>query len=160
MTSLHKYKGWRIGFIVFSLIYSAGVVYLALDNFDKVYGEYTWARDRQQPAQVSQIARQELVAQCRRKVQRELSYKERYQKNKNRASSVAEDTCLSWPQATLEKQEIAVSDRLGRATKTLQRKLVVFFCSFVFFFLFLPLILLYVIITFLVWLFRGVKFIR
>jgi len=151
---------WRIGYAAFCLLYAAWVIYLGLDNFDKVHSEYRWASEQLQPARIRETALQELAEQCRREARKDSKRSDRYRKGAGMLSAAEEDACLSWPEAELTKQEKKVGERLDEKAGRLKRKLIVFYITFASIFLVLPMVFLYLLLAFLVWLFRGVKIIR
>lgn len=146
---------WRIGYAAFCLVYAACIIYLGLDNFDKVHSEYRDAQKRLQPSQIEKIAHQELVDQCRKKLKRRGSYKADY-----KTSETKVDVCQSFPKKVLEEKKKGVKEQLLIERKRFLRKLVVFYSSFAIFFVALPLYLLYLLLSFLIWVFRDVKFIK
>jgi len=151
---------WRVGFFAFCLVYIAWVVYLGFDNFDKVHSEYGSARQQLQPDRIEDIAFQELADQCRKKLRRQAESTDRYRKDTEMSSGVTGDPCLSWPPAVLQERQDVVRKRLTVEKNRLKRKLIVFYISFSFFFLFLPMALLYLLLSFLIWIFRDLKFIK
>lgn len=147
---------WRYGFALFCLAYAAWVIFLGLDNFAKVHGEYRRARENQQPARLEEIARHELVDQCRGAARRG---------GRSRAAGVAvpagsEEDCLSVPESVLAERKKEVAGSLRAEEKLFRRKLVTFYLSFAIFFIALPLGFLYLLLTFLSWLFRDMKFVK
>lgn len=147
---------WRFGYALFCLLFAGWVVYLGQDNFAKVYGEYQRARENQQPAQVERITRQELAAECRRAEQRS---------NRSRSArgpdpAVSEDACRSFPAAALDDRKKDVAANLRAEEKLFLRKLVVFSLTFAIFFVVLPLGCLYLFLSFLIWLFKDMKFVK
>ncbi|MCL7487889.1 MAG: hypothetical protein M8357_06925 [Desulfobulbaceae bacterium] len=153
MSSVGSNLNWRIAYAVFCVIYAAGMVYLGLDNFDKVHSEYRWARERVKPAMVSKIALQELESQCRRKLQRG----DGYRTSGDTTSEMSEDACRSFPAVVREEREKAVQSRLLAEKERFLRKLVVFYASFGIFFLVIPLVLLYLLLSFFIWIFKDLK---
>lgn len=145
---------WRIGYAFFCLVYASCVVYLGLDNFDKVHGEYRQAVRRLQPSQIEQIARQELVDQCRKKLKR----RGHSRKDVKNALGVSSGPCLSIPEAILQEREKTVSEHSKVEQKKFLRKLIVFYITFGIFFLALPLYLLYLLLSLLIWVFKDIKF--
>lgn len=150
-SSSRKGRGWRLGYGVFCLLYAAWVVYLGLDNFDKVYGEYQLVQEQQLDSRTEEIALQELVDQCRRAARRN---------GRSRPGGISEEACRSFPPAALAEQRTRVVARLLAEEKLFQRKLVVFALTFAVFFIALPLVFLYLLLSFLVWVFRDMKFVK
>ena len=154
MRSGDKGLSWRLGYGVFCLVYAAWVVYLGLDNFDKVHGEYRRVREDLRPAQVEKIARHELVSECRRAARRS---------GLSRAAGSAgdsEEPCLIFPETVLEERKKDVTANLLAEEKRFRRKLVVFYGTFGVFFVALPLGCLYLLLSFLIWIFRDLKFVK
>lgn len=156
MSSSNNTFDWRIGYVVFSLVFVVWVVYLGLDNFDKVHGEYRIAQARLQPSQVKDIALQELIDQCRKKLKRSGPT----QVAGDKASGMADGDCLSFPEAVLLERQKTVTSHLVSEEKRFKRKLIVFYISFGVFFIVLPLYVLYLLLSFFIWLFRGLKFVK
>jgi len=160
MNILNKCGNWRIGFAVLCLFYTVWVVYLSFGNFDKVHREYRSVNMRLQPTRIVDIALQELVDKCRRDSRRELKRIDRYRKGSNISSTESDDPCLSWPKAILEERQKVVAEKLVIEKGRFKRKIIVFYISFSFFFLILPMGLLYLLLSVLIWVFRGLKFVK
>ena len=143
---------WRIGYGVFCLIYAACIVYLGLDNFDKVHGEYRQATYRLQPAQIQKISLQELANECRAKLKRRGR-----RITSNSTTGAVKDTCFSFPESILMERQRIVTKQLQVEKKRFKRKLIVFYLSFSVFFLALPLYLLYLLVSLFIWIFRDIK---
>ena len=151
-----KGHAWRYGYALFCLAYAAWVVYLGLDNFHKVHGEYSRAREHQQPAQVERIALQELIAECRREAGRS----GRSRTADDTAATGSEDACRSFPADVLRDRTKVVAENLRADERLFLRKLVTFFITFAIFFVALPLGFLYLLLAFLIWLFRDLKLVK
>lgn len=151
-----KGHAWRYGYAVFCVVYAIWVVYLGLDNFDKVHGEYRRARENLQPAATGKIALQELVAECRGEAKR----RGRSRMAGDTAPGVSEDACRSFPEAALEERKKVVAAQLLDEEKRFRRKLVVFYAAFGVFFVVLPMGCLYLLLSFSIWIFRNLKFIN
>lgn len=158
MESESKGYNWRIGYAIFCLLFGGWVIYLGLDNFDKVHSEYRQSVNRLHPDQIRKIAARQLTDQCLNKLKhRGIS---REDGTIAASAGAGEAACLSFPQPVREEQEKTVGQQLQIEKKRLLRKLVVFTISFALFFLALPLFLLYLLLAFLIWVFRDMKFIR
>ena len=151
-----KGPGWRLGFAVFGLFFAAWVGYLALDNFAKVHGEYRQARESRHPALIAKIVRQELVAECRKEALRS----DRPHPVGEPAPAISENACRSFPEIVVAERTEVVAGNLLADEKRFRRKLVVFYVTFGLFFIILPLGFLYLLLAFLIWLFKDMKFVR
>ena len=151
MESVKRGINWRIGFAAFAVIYVAWVSYLSLDNFDMVHTAYRDARARLEPARVEEIARRELVDRCRR---------QHKQQGPDETISADEASCRSFPATVVEQQRDRVAKRLGVEKNRFKRKVVVFYVSFVLVFLALPLVFIYGLISFILWILRNIKIIQ
>ncbi|MHB8809412.1 MAG: hypothetical protein ACYC9M_05300 [Desulfobulbaceae bacterium] len=156
MRSGDKGSNWRLGYGVFCLVYTIWVVYLGLDNFDKVHGEYRRVLEDLRPVQVENIARQELVGECRREARRS----GRTRAAGSAVANASEELCRTFPETVLEKREKDVVANLLAEKKRFRRKLVVFYGTFGVFFVALPLSCLYLLLSFLIWIFRDLKFVK
>lgn len=145
-----KSVNWRVGYTVCCLVYVVWVVYLSFNNFDMVHREYRRAEKRLQPLQIEEIALQELVGQCRKKLKRAGRFRE----------VGAEDLCRSWPAAVLAERQKAVEERLVKEKSRIHRKLVIFYISFGLVFLFLPIVFMYLLVSFFIWLYRNIKIVE
>lgn len=145
---------WRAIFAAFCLLYTAWVVFLGLGNFAKVHGEYRRVRESQQPTRIERIALQELVGECRRAEERA------GRGGANDVPIAAEEDCRSFPPPVLEARKKNIAVNLQAEEKRFLRKLVVFYAGFGLFFVVLPLGLLYLLLSFLVWLFKDMKFVK
>lgn len=156
MRSLKKSRIWRISYAVCCLIYVVWVVQLSLNNFDMVHSDYRRNEKSLQPAQIKEIALQELVSQCRK----ELKRSGRHQSDGDKSSVATDDTCLSWPAAVLEQRQNAVERRLAEEQSRGIGKLVVFYVFFGIIFLILPPVLLYLLLSLFIWIFKTIKIAR
>ena len=147
---------WRLGYGVFCLVYAVWVVYLGLDNFDKVHGEYGQVLENLQPALTEKIARQELAHECRRQAKRG----GRSRAAGDTALALSDDACRSFPATVLEERKKGVAANLLAEEKRFRRKLMVFYGTFGVFFVVLPLVSLYLLLSFLAWIFRDLKFVK
>jgi hypothetical protein len=160
MSFFNKTPSWRIGFAVFCLVYTVWVVYLSFDNFDKVHSEYRSVSMRLKPSRINDTALQELVDKCRKDSRRELKRIDRYRKSSSEYSTESDDPCLSWPKSILEERQQKITEKLVIQKGKFKRKIIVFYISFSFFFLILPMVFLYLLLSFLIWVFRGLKFVK
>jgi len=151
MKPLQKRRDWRIGYAIFCLFYVVWVIYLSLNNFDMVHTRYRLAEERLQPEQIGEIARQELVEKCRKEAKRN----DRLRPPEDEVSPAPAEDCLSWPAAVLEEQQKVVKERLVVEKSRTARKLVLFYVSFLVIFLLLPLIVLYLLLAFFIWIFKS-----
>ena len=156
MRSLKKSRIWRISYAVCCLIYVVWVVQLSLNNFDMVHSDYRRNEKSLQPAQIKEIALQELVSQCRK----ELKRSGRHSSDGDKSSVATDDTCLSWPAAVLEQRQNAVERRLAEEQSRGIGKLVVFYVFFGIIFLILPPVLLYLLLSLFIWIFKTIKIAR
>jgi len=147
---------WRIGYAACCLVYVAWMVHLSFNNFDMVHSDYRRAGERLQPARIAKIALRELVEQCRQDSLRSNHLRPAADKG----GVVSQDPCLSWPTTVLAQQQGVVKERLLAERRLAGRKLVLFYGSFGIIFLILPPAFLYLLLSFLFWMFRNLKFIK
>ena len=114
---------WRVGFVLCSLVYIVWIGLLSRGNFDMVHRDYRRVAKQLQPAQIEQIALQELTDKCRK----ELKYNENNYQTEKQSVEVVEDQCLSWPTATLDQQQKIVEKRLIRERSKVRQKVVIFY---------------------------------
>lgn len=145
-----------IGYGVFCLAYAVWVVYLSLNNFDMVHDGYRQAGERLQPERISEIAFDELVDQCRREAKRA----DKLRAVETESFLGKEDACLSWPAAVLEERRQAVEKRLRSEWGRAWRKLMLFYLFFGIVFLILPMLTLYLVLAFLLWLRRNLRIVK
>jgi hypothetical protein len=147
---------WRVGYAVCSLIYMVWVVYLSLNNFDLVHRQYRSAQKQLQPKQIEKIALKELVDRCRKE-----SKRIDIPRTKDGAAiAVTDDPCLSWPESVLTERENAVKERLVAEKSRVVRKLAIFYVSFGLIFLILPPVFLYMLLSFAIWIYKSIKFVK
>jgi len=147
---------WRTGYAICSLIYMVWVGYLSLNNFDMVHREYRRVAKNMQPARVREIARQELVDQCRKD-----SITAAFSETSGPPpGTITEDPCLSWPEAVVAEREKIVNTRLVKEQLRVRQKLVWFYITFGFFFMILPPVFLYMVLSLFIWLVRNTKFVE
>jgi hypothetical protein len=147
-----KSPDWRIIFLACTLIYMAVVTWLSLGNFGMVHREYRQAARQLRPERVEQAAIRELAAECRRGSGARLSPGEA-----GRGLLTADDPCLSPPAGDVEKRSQAVRERLEEKKSGIFAKLVLFYITFVVFFLLLPPLIIYLVLTVFIWIFRSVQ---
>jgi hypothetical protein len=153
MWSQDNILNWRIGYAFCCLIYVVWMVSLSLNNFSMVHGDYQRGGVQLESERIREIARRELVDQCRG----ELKRTGRPLSPGDKASAAADDPCLSWPPAVLEERQKAVARRLVEEQHGGGRKLLVFYVFFAIFVLILPPVALYLLICFFIWIFRSIK---
>lgn len=144
-----------IGFGVCCLAYAVWVIYLGLNNFDMVHGGYRQAAQRLQPERVREIALHELIDRCRR----EAKLSDRPGPDAGE-SLTASEPCLSWPADVLEERRKTVEKRLIDEKNRSARKLVLFYLLFGVVFLFLPPALMFLLLFFLIWLWRNLRIVK
>ncbi len=125
-------KLWPLAWAAGTLLYLGIMLVLGANDFGRVHREYREAGQRLLPERVEEEARRELIALCQR--QGEL-----------RGQRAAADSCLAQPAAEIKARAAEVAERLTEARKRAGRKLVLFYVSFLFFFLLLPPGLLYLL---------------
>lgn len=133
-------------YTVCAVTYVAWVAFLSLNNIDMVNSRYSRAKQRLEPKQIEKIALQELIDQCRQENKRS---------TKEGELTEDEDPCLSWsPDAVLEQQKVVKIQLLDEKKKS-GRKLVLFYVTFIVFFLPLPLVTTYYLLAFIMWMVKG-----
>ncbi|MDW7774058.1 MAG: hypothetical protein SCH71_14320 [Desulfobulbaceae bacterium] len=135
---------WRIGYAACTIVFMAVMMYLSTSNFDMVHREYRRAAMRLQPARIEELAHQELVAECRREA-------------KGSGLFLPDDPCLSRPAAVLEERREAVRERLVKEKNRVVRKLAMFYITFGIFFLVMPPLILYLVLSVFIWIFKSIK---
>ena len=145
---------WRFGYGCCCLVYLVWVVQLSHNNFEMVQCDYRRAEAGLQPMRIKALALKELVAKCRKESKRIEPLRQ------SRDQAVAADPCLIWPEAVLDRQQEVVVKRLVDVRHGAISKLVVFYVGFGVIFLILPPVILYLLLSFFVWLFRGLKVVR
>lgn len=148
-----KRLDWRIGYAGCCLIYVVWMVYLSLNNFSMVHGDYRRGTEQLQPERVKELALRELVNQCRG----ELKGAGHLEPVDDTVSVAADDACLSWPPAVLLAREKIVAKRLAADQGGGGRKLVVFYVFFGVFVLILPPLILYLLLSLFIWIFKSIK---
>lgn len=144
---------WRIVFGVCSLVYMAVMMYLSVNNFAMVHREHRRIVKQLQPAQIEKVALQELVERCRKESESLAAH----QTVMNKPVFTGEDPCLTWPAADLEERQNAVKERLEKKKGGVIRKLILFYITFGIFFLILPPVIIYLVLTIFIWIFKSVK---
>lgn len=127
---------------------------MAQSNFDKVHSEYRSARELLQPERTMAVALEELRTECRRELKRRGS---RFRSADTRQADTLSEACLVFPESRVDEHRVAVAERLAVEKDRLRSKMIVFYISFAVFFILLPLGLLYLLLAFLIWLFRDLK---
>ncbi len=138
-----KRRGWRIGYLICCLIYVGWVVRLSGNDFERMHRQYRETAARLAPAQSREIARQEVIADCR--------------EAQERMGRFEDQKCLAVSPADLERREKVVVKRLIGERHRSFRKLIVFYATFVIIFLLAPPLLLYGLIVLFIKVFGKVK---
>lgn len=153
MGARKKSRIWWVVYVICYLAYVPWVAYLSLNDFDMVHSQYRRIGERLQPVRIAEIALQELVDQCRKEAKRS----GRTRSTGDKAVAAAEGACLSWPADVLVERQKVVAGRLDAERSRAVRKLVLFYVSFVGFFLTLPAVILYLLMSLFVWVVRNIK---
>lgn len=156
MQSVKRFLNWRIGFAVCCLVYVAWVVHLSRNNFDMVHSQYRLIERHLQPQHLARTALQELTDRCRQAAR----LAGPHPRSEAAETAMAADPCLSWPAAVVAERQQKVEARLTQERNLAIRKLVLFYLSFGFFFLFVPPALLYLLLSFFSWLYRNIMVVR
>lgn len=144
---------WRIGYVACSLIYMAVMIYLAGNNFGMVHREYRRAAQQLQHERIAEIALRELVDQCRK----ELHSSAGSPAAKNSSAAAGEDPCLSRPAPVLEERQKTVKERLEKKRRGIVGKLILFYLAFGIFFLVLPPVTIYLVLSVFIWIFQSIE---
>ncbi|HIJ78253.1 MAG: hypothetical protein OEY01_02970 [Desulfobulbaceae bacterium] len=150
MTARNKMMNWRLGYGVGCLVYLVWVVQLSFNNFGMVHHDYRSAEARLQPQRIEAMALAELVGQCRKEAGRG-------GRHRPATAQVVADPCRDWPAPVIAARQKAVAERLAGELSLAVRKLVLFYVSFGVIFLILPPVILYLLLSFFIWLYQGVK---
>lgn len=146
MESMKRGGLWRGGYALCCLVYATWMVFLSLDNFGMVHDDYRRAGESLRPPMVKEIALRELADQCRR---------ETSQRPSGRGPSTTDQTCLSPAPEVLAARQRAVAERLVAEKRGALSKLLLCYAVFGVVFLFLPPLFLYLLLAFLIWLFKS-----
>ncbi|MDH3360164.1 MAG: hypothetical protein OEL55_04765 [Desulfobulbaceae bacterium] len=144
MSQLKKQR-WRIVYGIGCLIYIVWMVNLSFNNFDMVHTDYRRAGERLQPARLEAIALRELEDDCRTKLRRSGVYEE------------VGGACRTFNEADIIAARQEVRGRLSAERSLFGRKLVLFYISFGLVFLILPLVIIYQLLSLILWLFQNLK---
>lgn len=141
-----KRSGWRIGYLICCLIYAGWVVRLSVNDFERVHRQYRETGVRLAPAQSREIARRELIVECR--------------EEQEQVGRFDDQKCLAVSPADLEQKEKVVVKRLVGERHRALRKLIVFYATFVIIFLLAPALLTYGAIILFIKVFTTVKIVK
>jgi len=153
MRPVHKGLNWRIVFGVCSLIYMIVMVYLSGSNFGMVHREYRQAVRQLQPFEVEKTARLELADECRKK-EKKGGHSLQTDERKTAKAGVP---CLSPPAVDLEKRQKIVRDWLEKKKSGIIQKMVLFYITFAIFFLVLPPVIIYLVLSVFIWIFKSIE---
>ncbi len=137
---------WRLCYVFCCLIYAAWMIHLGVNDFDRVHRQYRQTGVILAPSQRKEVARQELIAECR-EAQLQLG---RYE----------DATCLTVSPADLAAKEKTVAKRLIAERHRALRKLILFYATFLVIFLLIPPLLIYGVIIFFINVFLNVKIVK
>ncbi|MEJ2688630.1 MAG: hypothetical protein P8130_01515 [Deltaproteobacteria bacterium] len=141
-----KRPRWRIGYVICCLVYAVWIINLSANDFDRVHRQYRETGARLTPSRSREIARQELIADCR--------------EEQVQLGQFKDEKCLSVLPAGLEQKEKTVVKRLTDERHRALRKLIVFYATFVVIFLLTPPLLVYGLIIFFINVFLNVKVVK
>lgn len=139
---------WRIVYGIGCLLYMAWVVHLSFNNFDMVHSDYRRAGERMRPARIEAAALRELTDNCRAALVRS---------GLHLSAADIDAACRSFPEADLAARRMAVGKRLASERRLAGRKMVLFYLSFGLFFLVLPPVILYFLLSLFAWLLKMLK---
>jgi hypothetical protein len=137
---------WRLGYVICCLIYAVWVIHLSVNDFDRIHRQYRETGARLAPSRSREIARQELIADCR--------------EEQVQLGRFEDEKCLTVLPADLEQKEKTVVKGLIDERHRALRKLIVFYATFVVIFLLAPPLLLYGLIIFFINVFLNVKVVK
>jgi hypothetical protein len=144
-----------LGYGVACLVYGVWIVYLGLNNFGMVHDGYRHAGAQLRPERIRKAALRELVEECR-----EAAAASGRSWPDGEFYAGADDPCLSWPAAVLEERQKIVKKRLLGEQGCAWRKLMLFYLFFGIVFLVLPMVTLYLVLAFFLWLRRNLRIIK
>lgn len=141
---------WRICYSICCLSYIGLILYLGRTEFDRVNDQYRKAGERLNPVWVKKSALMELRDECRKKSPR-LVHGQGSEENQAQATPagprawtpVEENACLEPTRAVVSAREEKLTRDLTGQRNRAAMKFVLFYVSFLVFFLVVPLILLY-----------------
>jgi len=120
-------------YAVFCLVYAVWMIHLSSYEFARIHGQYRSAVNNLEPDRIKALALEELTDECRRQ--------------QGRSSDWQGAPCSEWSPAQVEVKGKKIEERLVQVKKRYGIKLVLFYISFVVFFLLAPLILLYLLLV-------------
>ncbi len=143
---MKKFRHWRIFYAVCCLVYVGWTINVGTNEFDRINSQYRRIVDQLDAGRIRTAALEELIAECR--------------KESTLQTDREEDACFSWPPTVVEAREKAVEERLIRAKERGTIKLVLFYVSFVVFFLLAPPFFIYLLIVVGLKLHSSIKIVR
>lgn len=144
-----------IGYAVVCLAYAVWIVFLGLNNFDMVHDGYRQAGERLQPERIREAALRELVAECRR--EGKIADRPRHDEAGFNSSA---DLCTAFSETVIEERRQVLHKRLHAEWGRAWRKLMLFYLFFGIVFLVLPMFMLYLLLSFLLWLRRNLRIVK
>jgi hypothetical protein len=143
---MKKLRKWQVIYLLCSLAYMGWVMHVGTNEFDRVNGQYRRLAAQLDAGRIRTAALEELSSECRR--------------DAKRSSSLQEETCLSWPPRVVEAKAREIEEQRQRARTKGTIKLVLFYGGFAAIFLLGPPLLLYLLLSGIITLYRNIRIVR
>jgi hypothetical protein len=143
---MKKIPKWKVIYMLCCLIYVGWVINVGGNEFDRINSQYRRIVTQLDDDRIRSTALVELTAGCRG-----LSRQQ---------TGLQEEECSSWPLAVVEAKEKEVKERLLGAKDRGIIKVIFFYTGFVLIFLLAPTVLVYLLITAIILVYRNIKIVR
>jgi len=140
------FRHWKIIYAVCSFIYMGWVIHAGGNEFDRINSQYRRLVKQLEPGHVKAAALEELAEECRREATNRIN--------------LQEDACSEWQPRVIEAKVQKVEERQQRARERGLVKLGLFYMGFVTIFLLAPVILLYLLISGVILLYKNITIVR
>ncbi len=143
---MKKFREWRLIYAVCCLVYWGWMINVGTNEFARINGQYRLIVEQLDGERIRTKALEELKTDCNKEF--------------TLRADRDEDACLAWPPSVVKARVKAVEQRRIRAKERGTIKLVLFYTSFVFFFLLFPPLLIYLLIVGIIRLFLNIKIVK
>lgn len=140
------FRHWKIVYVICCLVYAGWMIKVGGNEFDRINGQFRQLTARLEPARIREAALAELADECRRALPAGMKQ--------------TEAVCSDWAPEAVTAQTAIVEERRTRARQRGAVKLVLFYTGFGLIFLLAPMILVYLLITALILLYKNIKIVR
>ena len=137
---------WKSIYMVCCLVYLGWMIQVSQSEFNKINRQYRVLVNQLEQDRIRNVALDELAVECR---------SELWEQN-----TVKEDACSAWSPEVIEAKSNKVKERMEQARERGFLKVVLFYSSFVIFFLLIPPLFIFLFILGIIALCKNIKIVK